>query len=120
MFQKKELDKVFLKNFYKELVDEVGEIFELFIQETPIDIRKINISFEEKEYIVAAKTLHKIAPCFYNVGLPNFTGWAKEIEKDIHALAFEIARQKMIKFELELEEYMPAIFEENERLKKRG
>jgi hypothetical protein len=112
----KELDKEFLNNYYKDMVNEVGEIFQLFIEETPGDIKLVNVFFAEAKYKEVAEVLHKIAPCFYNVGLPNLTDTVKAIEANIHAGATEEAATNFKSFEIELDAYMPAIVEEHKRL----
>jgi HPt (histidine-containing phosphotransfer) domain-containing protein len=111
-----EIDKAFLSSYYKELVNEVGEIFQLFIEETPSDISQINQNFTSGAYKQVAEVLHKIAPCFYNVGLPTLTPKVKEIEVCVHAGKIDDAKNKMKSFEAELNGYMPAIIKEHQRL----
>lgn len=111
-----EIDKAFLSSYYKELVNEVGEIFQLFIEETPFDISQINLNFTSGAYKQVAEVLHKIAPCFYNVGLPTLTPKVKEIEVCVHAGQIDDAKNKMKSFEAELNGYMPSIIKEHKRL----
>lgn len=112
----KAIDKEFLKSFYKELVDEIGEIFQLFIEEVPNDLKEINLKLQEKNYTEVALLLHRVAPCFYNVGLPILTKKIKNIEDEFRLGNFETASNNFINFEKELEEYMPAIHAECKRL----
>lgn len=111
-----EIDKAFLSSYYKELVNEVGEIFQLFIEETPSDISRINQNFTSGAYKQVAEVLHKIAPCFYNVGLPTLTPKVKEIEVCVHAGQIDDAKNKMKSFEAELNGFMPSIIREHKRL----
>jgi HPt (histidine-containing phosphotransfer) domain-containing protein len=111
-----EIDKAFLSSYYKDLVNEVGEIFQLFIEETPSDISQINQNFTTGEYKQVAEVLHKIAPCFYNVGLPTLTPKVKEIEVCIHSGNIDDAKNKMKCFEAELNGYMPSVIKEHKRL----
>ncbi len=112
----KELDKEFLNNYYKDMVNEVGEIFQLFIEETSGDIKLIHDFFAEAKHKEVAEVLHKIAPCFYNVGLPHLTDAVKVIEANIHSGAYEEAASNFKSFAIELDAYMPAIIEEHKRL----
>jgi HPt (histidine-containing phosphotransfer) domain-containing protein len=111
-----EIDKAFLSSYYKELVNEVGEIFQLFIEETPSDISQINQNFTTGQYKQVAEGLHKIAPCFYNVGLPTLTPKVQAIEVCIQSGQIDEAKNKMKNFEAELNGYMPAVIEEFKRL----
>jgi HPt (histidine-containing phosphotransfer) domain-containing protein len=112
----RELDKEFLNSYYKDMINEVGEIFQLFLEETPKDVENVKKSFEENNFKQAAEGLHKIAPCFYNVGLPQLTTMVQQIEASIHASAYDEAKAKMNEFETLLTEYLPAIKEEHKRL----
>jgi HPt (histidine-containing phosphotransfer) domain-containing protein len=112
----KELDKEFLNSYYKDMVNEVGEIFQLFLEETPQDIANINNYFEEAKYKEVAEVLHKIAPCFYNVGLPTLTAKVQSIEASLQAGSYDEASSKMKDFHTELDAYMPAIHTEHKRL----
>ncbi len=113
----KDLNREFLITYYKDMVDEIGEIFELFLQEMPADISLIKESFALDQQQDSAQLLHKVAPCFYNIGLPNLTDKVKEIEANIHEGNFNDAKTMFEDFEMELKEYMPAIEQECERLK---
>ncbi len=112
----KQLDKSFLLSYYKEMINEIGEIFQLFIEEMPADLSNINNTFKNKNYKEAADSLHKIAPSFYNIGLPQLTKKVQLVEALIHEKKYEEAGKKLTEFVNELNDYMPAIMEENERL----
>ena len=111
-----EIDKKFLDSYYKELVNEVGEIFQLFLEETPSDIQQINENFSTGKYKEVAQGLHKIAPCFYNVGLPTLTPKVQAIEVCIHAGDIDNAKSQMKSFEAELNGFLPAVIREHQRL----
>lgn len=111
-----EIDKEFLNAYYKELVNDVGEIFQLFLEETPSDINQINEHFSTGKYKEVAEVLHKIAPCFYNIGLPTLTPKVRAIEVCIHAGQIEDAKSQMNSFEAELNGFLPAIIKEHQRL----
>jgi HPt (histidine-containing phosphotransfer) domain-containing protein len=111
-----EIDREFLNSYYKELVNDVGEIFQLFLEETPSDIHQINENFSAGKYNEVAQVLHKIAPCFYNVGLPTLTPKVQAIEVCIHAGEIDNAKSQMINFEAELNGFLPAVIREHQRL----
>jgi HPt (histidine-containing phosphotransfer) domain-containing protein len=111
-----EIDKEFLTSYYKELVNDVGEIFQLFLEETPSDIEKINENFSTGQYKEVAQVLHKIAPCFYNVGLPTLTPKVQAIEVCIHAGDIDNAKTQMKSFETELNGFLPSVIREHQRL----
>ncbi len=113
----KELDRDFLYSYYKDMVDEIGEIFELFLNEMPGDLIQIKEKIAAENFNEVALLLHKVAPCFYNVGLPSLTKMAQEMEALIHDNKTVDAVILFKVFETELEEYMPAIIQESERLK---
>jgi HPt (histidine-containing phosphotransfer) domain-containing protein len=112
----KQLDREFLQSYYKDMVDEVGEIFELFIDEMPADMNNVKVAFVEKNYKEAAESLHKIAPSFYNIGLPHLTKIVQSVEALIRQGEYEKAQIEMDAFEIELQDYMPAVIEESQRL----
>jgi HPt (histidine-containing phosphotransfer) domain-containing protein len=112
----KQLDRQFLTSYYQDMVDEIGEIFELFLQETPADITEIKNSIATNKFKEAGDQLHKIIPSFSNIGLPQLSLQLRAIETTVHANDGTKAMLLMETFEKELSEYMPAILEENKRL----
>jgi HPt (histidine-containing phosphotransfer) domain-containing protein len=115
----KELDRAFLNSFYKEMVNEIGEIFQLFLEEMPSDLKLINENIALGKFSTVADLLHKIAPSFYNVGLPLLTQEAKNIEAIIQAGDLSFVPTRMSAFELTYNEYLPALYEECDRLNKK-
>jgi HPt (histidine-containing phosphotransfer) domain-containing protein len=112
----KQLDRQFLISYYQDMVDEIGEIFELFLQETPADITEIKNSIATNKFKEAGDQLHKIIPSFSNVGLPQLSIQLRAVETTVHNNDGLKAATLMDAFEKELSEYMPAILEENKRL----
>jgi HPt (histidine-containing phosphotransfer) domain-containing protein len=112
----KQLDRQFLKTYYHDMVDEIGEIFELFLEETPAEIDAIKNAIASNKLKEAGDQLHKIIPSFSNIGLPQLSLQLREVEASVHASNGEKAGSLMVAFEKELSEYMPAILEENKRL----
>lgn len=112
----KSLDREFLSYYYKEMVDEIGEIFQLFLQEMPADFALLKESVDNRNYAQVAEVLHKIAPCFYNIGLPQLTKDVKEMEASIQARDLERIPERISAFQEEYNEYLPAIIEESNRL----
>ncbi len=112
----KSLDREFLSYYYKEMVDEIGEIFQLFLQEMPADFALLKESVDNRNYAQVAEVLHKIAPCFYNIGLPQLTKDVKEMEASIQARDLELIPERISAFQEEYNEYLPAIIEESNRL----
>ena len=112
----KMIDRDFLKSYYNEMVDEIGEIFELVLAEMPGDFNLLDSALTENNFTEAAKVIHKIAPCFYNVGLPQLTQMAKAIEADIHAGETQNTHFAVATFKAEYESYLPALEAESQRL----
>ena len=110
------IDRDFLKSYYNEMVDEIGEIFELVLEEMPGDFTLLNSAIAENNYKEAAKVVHKIAPCFYNVGLPQLTQMAKAIEVNIHAGETHNTHTDVAAFKAEYDSYLPALRAESQRL----
>ena len=115
----KQLDRDFLKSYYNDMVEEIGEILELVISEMPSDFALLDDALAKNDYPEAAKVMHKIAPCFYNVGLPQLTQIAKAIEQDILAGKIENTNETIAAFKNEYLEYVPAIEQEAKRLAER-
>jgi HPt (histidine-containing phosphotransfer) domain-containing protein len=112
----KQLDKEFLNNYYKEMVNDVGEIFQLFLSETPNELNHLKEAAGANNHKVCAELLHKIAPSFYNVGLPSLTATAKALEASIHGGEVADISEKLHNFYNEVEDYMPAVEMESKRL----
>jgi HPt (histidine-containing phosphotransfer) domain-containing protein len=112
----KQLDRDFLLSYYKEMVNEIGEIFQLFIEEMPADLNDIKVAFASKNFKEAKDSLHKVAPSFYNIGLPHLTKKVQQIEALLNDDKYNEAQEMLNEFETELNDYMPAITAENERL----
>jgi HPt (histidine-containing phosphotransfer) domain-containing protein len=114
----KQLDRQFLLNYYGEMVDEVNEIFEIFLQETPIDLAEIKKLFTLNKPKEALEIIHKIIPSFTSIGLPQLSVQLQEIETYVNTFSGIKAITLMDAFETELTQYMPAILEEYKRLEK--
>ena len=112
----KELDRDFLKSYYNDMVDEIGEIFELVLEEMPNDFALLDKALDENNNEEVAQLMHKIAPCFYNIGLPHLTQMAKDIELKIQANEVEFLNEDVVNFKAEYESYLPAIQAECDRL----
>ena len=115
----KQLDRDFLKSYYNEMVDEIGEILELVLSEMPGDFSLLEEALTKNDYSETAQVMHKIAPCFYNVGLPHLTQMAKAIEQEILAGNTENTHESVDTFKNEYAAYIPAIEAEAKRLAER-
>jgi HPt (histidine-containing phosphotransfer) domain-containing protein len=115
----KKLDKDFLITYYGEMVEEIGEILELVISEMPGDFNLLDEAMANNEYGEAAKVMHKIAPCFSNVGLPQLTQMAKGIEQEIHKGNTHNLQENITAFKEEYYSFIPAIEAEAKRLAER-
>lgn len=113
----KQLDRKFLFNYYQDMVDSLYEIFDLFLLETPDELKKINDCIAIENYTAAEDLLHKINPSFSNIGLPNLSGKLKEVEDKVIDRDAKQALLCLTDFYNELDDYMPAIIEEHQRLK---
>ena len=113
----KDIDRDFLNNYYKEMVNEIGDIFHLFIEEIPEDLINVKHLIADNKYTQASEILHKIAPSFYNVGLPFLTAKIQPIETHISEKKYTEAFDEILIFEEDLKSYMPALKMEWERLK---
>jgi HPt (histidine-containing phosphotransfer) domain-containing protein len=114
----KQLDRQFLLNYYGEMINEVNEIFEIFLQETPVEIAEIKKLFCLNKPNDAAEILHKIIPSFTSIGLPQLSVQLQEIETYVNTCSGAKGFVLIAAFENELAEYMPAIVEEYNRLEK--
>jgi HPt (histidine-containing phosphotransfer) domain-containing protein len=111
-----QLDKEFLSSYYGEMVDEIGEIFQLFLNEIPKELAVIKVSLQNNKYVTAANGLHKIAPSFCNIGLPDLTTKIKLIEANLQEGNTEEVWLQINLFEEELNLYLPIVIKENDRL----
>ncbi len=114
--QNKQLDKQYLTDCYQDLADEIGEIFELFLAETLPAIIKIKSLIEYSQLSQAGEELHKIAPSFSSVGLPQLTVQLREIEAVAKANNQAKSALLISAFEEEFKSYLPAIVAEHDRL----
>ncbi len=113
----KKLDKKFLTNYYREMVNEIGEIFETFLSDTPGEIKEISDLLNRHNITEAGEKLHKIVPSFLSIGLPQLTVKLQIVEVYINYANLSTAKLLMRAFVRELDEYMPAITDEYRRLK---
>ena len=116
--QVKQLDKKFLNNYYQEMVDEVQDIFEVFLKETTKEINEINDLLNQDNFKCASEILRKITPSFLTIGLPQLTVKLQIIEVYLSFSNLTSAKLLMRAFIKEMEGYMPAIIEEYKRLKR--
>jgi HPt (histidine-containing phosphotransfer) domain-containing protein len=113
----KQLDKKFLVYYYQEMVDDLFEIFDTFLDETPEDIKSIRNCLSRNDFETAADITHKIIPSFTSIGLPNLSNELKEIEDKINPSNAVLAKLLLDDFDFEVQSYMPAILAEHQRLK---
>jgi hypothetical protein len=116
----KQLDRQFLLNYYGEMVDEVNEIFEIFLHETAGEIVEIKKMFSLGKSEDATEIMHKIIPSFTSIGLPQLSVQLQQIENSVNSSIATNGFVLITAFENELAEYMPAIVAEYERLEKCG
>jgi HPt (histidine-containing phosphotransfer) domain-containing protein len=115
---RKELDRLFLLNYYQGMADELDEIFEMFLQETPVLVAEIKNAALLGQFDEAIEKLHKIIPSFTSIGLPALSIFVQDIETYLtQGKSREKASYLIESFENELNEYMPAIQDEYARLK---
>lgn len=114
----KEIDRQFLVDCYQDMVDEIGEIFELFLLETAPSITKAKSLIDYSQLTQAAEELHKIAPSFSSIGLPQLTASLREIETLAKASDQARALILITAFEQEFKAYLPAVNAEFDRLNK--
>jgi HPt (histidine-containing phosphotransfer) domain-containing protein len=112
----KQLDKQYLTDCYQDMIDDIGEIFELFLAETSPAITKIKSLIDYSQLQLAGEELHKIAPSFSSIGLPQLTIQLREME--VVAKTGNQAQSVLLitVFEEEFKSYLPAVVEEYDRL----
>jgi HPt (histidine-containing phosphotransfer) domain-containing protein len=111
-----QLDKQFLQDCYMDMVDEIGEIFELFLVETTPAIAKIKSLIDYSQFTQAGEELHKIAPSFSSVGLPQLTTQAREAEFAAKANDQPKVTSLIAALDDAFKAYLPAVTEEFNRL----
>jgi HPt (histidine-containing phosphotransfer) domain-containing protein len=114
--QSKQLDKQYLIDCYQDMADEIGEIFELFLLETAPSIKKIKNLIDYSQLQQAGEELHKIAPSFSSIGLPQLTIQLREMEAVTKVNDQAKALSLIITFDEEFKAYLPAVNAEYERL----
>ncbi len=114
--QSKQLDKQYLIDCYQDMADEIGEIFELFLLETAPSIKKIKNLIDYSQLQQASEELHKIAPSFSAIGLPQLTIQLREVEAVTKANDQAKALALIIAFDGEFKTYLPAVNAEYDRL----
>lgn len=113
----KQLDRKFLSSYYGEMVNQIEEVFELFLKEIPAEINEVcdllnrDVSYEGKE------KLQKIIPSFLSIGLPQLTVKLQIAEVYLNFSNLSTAKLLMRSFINELDDYLPAIKAEYRRLK---
>ncbi len=112
----KQLDRNYLLNFYQDMTDEVGEIFELFLLETEPTVLKIISLINKSDLATAEEELHKIAPSFYSVGLPQLTTRLTVVDAVVKAGNAKRASDLIAIFYEDFKTYLPAVKAEMERL----
>jgi HPt (histidine-containing phosphotransfer) domain-containing protein len=114
--QSKQLDKQYLINCYQDMADEIGEIFELFLLDIVPSVTKIKNLTSDGQLQQAAEDMHKIAPSFSAVGLPQLTVQLREIEVIAKANNQAKVLSLIMAFEVEFKAYLPAVNAERCRL----
>jgi HPt (histidine-containing phosphotransfer) domain-containing protein len=114
--QANQLNKQYLQDCYMDMVDEIGEIFELFLAETEPAITKIKSLIDYSQLTQAGEELHKIAPSFSSIGLPQLTVQAREAEFAAKANDQQKAYVLITALAGAFKDYLPAITEEFSRL----
>jgi HPt (histidine-containing phosphotransfer) domain-containing protein len=114
--QANQLDKQYLQDCYMDMVDEIGEIFELFLAETAPAITKIKSLVEYSQFTQAGEELHKIAPSFSSIGLPLLTVQAREAERAAKASDQSKTALLIAALDDAFKACLPAVTEEFNRL----
>lgn len=114
----KELDRLFLAEYYQGMEDEIGAIFEIFLQEVPDTIAAIKQQLAAQHLSEAKSLAHSIVPSFTSVGLPQLSAQLLKVEECAGMGDGAGCIALMEAFEKEFDEYIPALTAEMERLSK--
>jgi HPt (histidine-containing phosphotransfer) domain-containing protein len=117
-YMTRELDRQFLAEYYQGMEDEIGAIFEIFLQEVPPVVAQVTQMLSEEKLSEAKALAHGIIPSFTSVGLPQLSVQLREVEEAAAAADGAGSRLLMTAFEKEFNEYLPAVMAEAERLGK--
>lgn len=112
----KHLDRKFLSNYYMDMVNDAQESFEIFLADMPNEIQLISELLTENKINEAGERIHKITPSFLSIGLPQLSIKLQTVEVFINYSNLSTAKSLMRLFITELNDYLPAIQTELERL----
>jgi hypothetical protein len=112
----KQLDRNYLLHFYQDMTDELGEILELFLLETEPMVLKIITLINKSDLVTAEEKLHKIAPSFSLIGLPQLTTKLTVVDTLVKSGNTKKASDLIAVFYEDFKTYLPAVEAEMERL----
>jgi len=109
------LDTSYLQDAYGQDNHYAFDIFETFIEIVGDELKTLENNINNHE--VLKKHLHKIKPIFTMVGLSHISLIVQEMEGSLDASDEQLLKTLYIKFSSEIDEFLPIIRSEYERLK---
>ncbi len=114
---KRTLDRNHLNNFYQGITEGLDVIYDMFLDETPGNLVQAKEALLAGDHKAAADIIHAILPSFSTIGLPNLSASLRHVYNDLKAGKSFEALPGLEEFRAEFELYIPAIVEEQQRLK---
>jgi HPt (histidine-containing phosphotransfer) domain-containing protein len=112
------LDADFLQSIYDDDIEHAAISFEQFLLKFPAQLKEMEDSFLAKDIITFRQKLHKLKPTFSYVGLTKITAKAEKIERLCNETPdFDVISGLYVDLKQHLDDYIPIIKAELERLK---
>lgn len=112
----RKLDRRFLKYLYKDKVNEINDVFEVFIKKIPRSLCELHTLVQEKRINPALDKINEVAPEFNAIGLPYLAVKLQTVGVYLDFLKLQDAQISLQEFEQELRQYIPIIMQEYSRL----
>lgn len=80
------VDTEFILNFTKGKIERIEKMVQMFIEETPEELKNLEEYYESKQYSNLRTLAHSFKPKFTYMGMPHLSEIAKQIEHNANAL----------------------------------
>ena len=105
-----DLDQSILEQLYGDDLDYAASIFEIFIEYSLLDFKKLQVSVENSDWEEISQLAHKLKPTFPMVGLTKLEEKLQVIEqKASQKMSYDIIIKNLEEVAVTLQNYIPIL-----------
>jgi HPt (histidine-containing phosphotransfer) domain-containing protein len=113
-----DLDQNILEQLYGDDLHYAASIFEIFIEYSLLDFKRLQVSVENSDWEEISQLAHKLKPTFPMVGLTKLEEKLQVIEQNaVKKMSYDIITKNLEEVAVTLENYIPILQSEYDKMR---